>query len=59
MKRVEKIEPLINRLVMEMFINGSVTVDYIETLIQEKYRPLGGAEMIARLPWDEEEEYRA
>ena len=54
--RVEKIEPLINRLVMQMFINGEVTVDKIEMLIQEKYRPQGGAEMIARLPWNDDDE---
>ncbi len=56
--RVEKIEPLINCLVMQMFINGEVTVDKIEILIQEKYRPQGGAEMIARLPWDGKDEYK-
>lgn len=56
MARVDKIEPLINRLVMQMFINGEVTVDKIEMLIQEKYRPQGGAEMIARLPWNDDDE---
>jgi len=54
--RVEKIEPLINVLAMQMFINGEVTVDKIEMLIQEKYRPQGGAEMIARLPWNDDDE---
>jgi len=43
MARVERIEPLINRLVMQMFINGSITIDEVERLVQEKFRPQGGA----------------
>jgi hypothetical protein len=58
MARVAKIELLINHLVMQMFIDGCVTVDKIEMLIQEKYRPQGGAEMIARLPWDDKDSYQ-
>ena len=57
-RRIEKIEPLINHLLMQMFVNGSVTIDEVELLIQNKYRPQGGAEMIARLPWDDSEDYQ-
>lgn len=57
MARVEKIEPLLNALVMQMFIDGSVTVDKMEALVQEKYRPQGDAEMITRLPWDDKDSY--
>lgn len=53
MARVEKIEPLLHTLVMQMFIDGYITVDKMEMLVQEKYRPQGDAEMIPRLPWDE------
>ncbi len=58
-RRIEKIEPLINHLLMQMFVSGSITIDEVEILVQEKYRPQGGAEMIARLPWDEKDDYLA
>lgn len=57
-RRIEKIEPLINHLLMQMFVNGSITIDEVERLVQERYRPQGGAEMIARLPWDDKDDYQ-
>lgn len=56
--RIEKIEPLMHRLLMEMFISGDMTVNGIDMLVQERYRPQGGAEMIACLPWDDKDDDR-
>ena len=58
MHRIEKVEPMLNKLILQMFLDSRITADKIEMFVQEKYRPQGGAEMVTRIPWDDDEDER-